>query len=151
MPVPLAIVAAQSDSYAEPRYVYVPDNVLALPLAHITMEVSNNEDWVDSLVYVVTTGPAEPYPQMDLRRIRFEMMLRRRPQDHEVILDSGILAGALTVGSPPNFGHLIWHFSRSVMRRVWPGEYVGDVIAKDQRFERAILTVNLTVVHGVTR
>ena len=29
-------------------------NILALPLAHLVIEVGNNEDWIDSLVYIVS-------------------------------------------------------------------------------------------------
>ena len=141
------------ETYA--TFAYAHTNVLALPPAHIVIEASNNEDWVDSLVYTVAAGAAgpgsPPPPQMDLRGIQFEMMLRRRPQDHEVILGSATLAGSLSVGAAPNYGHLIFYFSHTVMRRLWPGRYVGDVIARDRRFERVALTIDLTVIHGITR
>ena len=45
-------------------------NVLALPLAHVLFSVSNNEDWIDSLVFMVSdSGP--PLEQLDLRGITF--------------------------------------------------------------------------------
>ena len=129
------------------KYAYIPSNVNAIPLAHLVMEAYTNEDWVDTLVYMVT----EPFVQMDLRGIIFEIMLRRRPADNEVILGGSSLTGTLTVGVAPNYGHLIFYFSRRLIGRLWPGQYVGDVIARDLRFERAILTVDLTVIHGITR
>lgn len=136
---------------ADPRYdYYANSNVLAIPLAHVVMETTNSADWVDSLVYVVTEDPP-PYPQMDLRGIHFEIMLRRRPPDSEVILSGSSLTGELTVGAAPNYGHLIWYFSRSTMKNLWPGQYVGDVVASDQRFSRVVLTVDLTLIQGVTR
>ena len=54
-------------------------NILALPLAHITIEVANNEDWIDSLVFmVIQSGP--PLEQLDLSGIAFTMHPRRRPE-----------------------------------------------------------------------
>ena len=101
--------------------------MLAIPLASVVMSASTNEDWVDSLVYVVTTEEPPPYPQMDLRGITFNIQLRRRPADNEVILGGSSLTGSLTVGAAPNVGHLIWYFSRDIMRTLWPGQYLGDV------------------------
>ena len=37
------------------------------------------------------------------------------------------------------------------MSRLWPGQYVGDVVASDMRLSRTILTVDLTVIAGITR
>ena len=36
------------------RLMALPTNVLALPLAQVLFEVSNNEDWIDSLVFMVS-------------------------------------------------------------------------------------------------
>ncbi len=69
-------------------------------------------------MYVVATDDPPPYPQMDLRGIKFEIQLRRRPADNEVILGGSSLSGQLTVGAAPNYGHLIWYFPRDVMRTV---------------------------------
>jgi hypothetical protein len=130
---------------------YGHTNALAIPFAHVVMEAYTNEDWVDSLVYLVTDPGSEPYPQMDLRGIEFEIMLRRRPADNEIILGGSSLSGSLTVGAAPNYGHLIWYFSRDVMSRLWPGQYVGDVVASDPRLKRVVLTVDLTLIQGITR
>jgi len=123
-------------------------NVLALPLAHVVFEVSNNEVWVDSLRYVVEE---DERPQLDLRGIAFEMQLRRRPQDNEVVLQGGTDDGMLSVGAAPNWGHLIWYVPEVKMRRIWPGQYVGDVRASNARFERVCLTLDVTVLEGITR
>jgi hypothetical protein len=135
----------------QPRAAYVPGNVLAIPLAHVVMDAYTNEDWVDSLVYYVTNSDGQPIAQMDLRGTIFEVMLRRRAPDNEVILGGSSLTGTLTVGVAPNWGHLIFYFSRRLMGRLWPGQYVGDVIARDDRFERTVLTIDLTVIQGISR
>jgi hypothetical protein len=137
-------------------------NVLALPLAHVVFEVSNNEVWVDSLRYVVEPNGSPPpetetpprvieRPQLDLRGIAFEMQLRRRPQDNEVVLQGGTTDGMLSVGAAPNWGHLIFYVPEVMMRRIWPGQYVGDVRASNARFERVCLTLDVTVLEGITR
>jgi hypothetical protein len=128
----------------------MPTNVLALPLANIVMEASNNEDWIDSLVYLVSdTGP--PLEQLDLRGISFEMHIRRRPELNEIVLAASSLTQSLLVGSPPNYGHLIFYVPEVTMRGLWPGRYVGDVRASDASFQRINLTVELTVLEGITR
>jgi hypothetical protein len=133
-----------------PWAAYTPGNVLAIPLAHIVFDAWTNEDWVDSIVVMVIDEDGSE-KQMDLRGTKFEIMLRRRPPDNEVILGGSSLTGTLTVGVAPNWGHLIFYFSRVVMGRLWPGNYVGDVIARDNRFERTVFTVDLNLIQGVTR
>lgn len=128
----------------------LPTNILALPLAHVVMAVSNNEDWIDSLVFMVTdSGP--PLDQLDLRGISFTMHLRRRPEVHEIVLAASTLDRTLNVGSPPDVGYLIFYVPRETMQALWPGVYVGDVRANDRDFERIALTVELTVIEGITR
>jgi len=127
-----------------------PTNVLALPLAHVVIEVSNNADWIDTLVYMVSdSGP--PLEQMDLRGIAFEMHLRRRPEIHEIVLDASTADRTMFIGSPPNFGYLIFYVPRETMQGLWAGAYVGDIVARDANFERVTLTVELTVLEGITR
>jgi hypothetical protein len=123
-------------------------NVLALPLAHVVFEVANNEVWVDSLRYIVEE---DERPQLDLRGIAFEMQLRRRPQDNEVVLQGGTDDGTLSIGAAPNWGHLIFYVPEVMMRRLWPGQYVGDVRASNARFQRVCLTLDVTVLEGITR
>jgi hypothetical protein len=156
-------------------------NILALPLAHVVIAVSNNEDWIDSLVVLVSdSGPPLPranailmeeqpilmeddlrternsglaagFEQMDLSGIAFEAQVRRRPPDNEVVLLLSGADGSLSVGSPPNFGHLLFYVQRDVMQRLWAGRYVGDVRASDDHFERIFLTLQLDVIEGVVR
>jgi hypothetical protein len=124
-------------------------NILALPLAHLVIEVANNEDWVDSLVFVVSgTDPPE---QLDLRGIAFEMHIRRQPEVHEIVLDASTADRRLSVGSPPNIGFLIFYVPQETMKGLWAGKYVGDVRARDLNFERVVFTVELTVIEGITR
>jgi len=126
-------------------------NVLAIPLAHLVIEVANNQDWVDSLVYLVTSETETPPSQLDLRGLDFEMHIRRRPQDNEVVLAGSTADGSLSIGAAPNFGHLIIFVRETVMRQQWAGQYVGDVVARDRNFERQCLTIDLTITEGITR
>jgi hypothetical protein len=128
----------------------VPTNVLALPLAHLTVEVSNNEDWIDSLVFVVSdSGP--PPDQLDLRGLSFEMHLRRRPEIHEIVLQASTVDRTMFIGSPPDIGYLIFYVPKETMKGLWAGAYVGDIVARDTSFERVVLTMDLTVLEGITR
>src|SRR5580693_9272910 len=125
-------------------------NVLALPLAHLVIEVSNNEDWIDTLVFMVSdSGP--PLEQMDLRGISFEMHIRRRPEIHEIVLEASTFTRTLTIGAPPNVGYLIFYIPRETMVTLWPGKYVGDIVARDKNFERVVFTVELTILQGITQ
>jgi hypothetical protein len=125
-------------------------NVLSLPLAHIVFAVANNEDWIDSLVFMVSdSGP--PLEQLDLSGIAFRMHLRRRPELNEVVLEASTLDRTLYIGSPPDLGYLIVYVPEETMRQLWPGVYVGDIVASDASFQRVALTVEVTVIEGVTR
>ena len=124
-------------------------NILSLPLAHLVIEVANNEDWIDSLVYIVSgTDPPE---QLDLRGIAFEMHLRRQPEVHEVVLAASTAERSLSIGSPPNVGYLLFFIREQVMRTLWAGRYVGDIRANDGVFDRVAFTLELTVIEGITR
>lgn len=123
-------------------------NVLALPLAHVVFEVSNNEDWIDTLVVMVSdSGP--PLDQMDLRGITFQMHLRRRPEVHEVVLAASTLDRQIFIGSPPDVGYVIFYVPEETMRTLWPGAYVGDIVAGDADFQRVFLTVEVRVIEGI--
>lgn len=125
-------------------------NILALPLAALAIVTGNNEDWIDSVKFVV--GDAEG-PQLDLRGIEFEMELRRQAIDHEVILNASTEEDPQTIyiGAPPNVGYLLIHITRDEMKTRMAGEYVGDVVAKADGFVRRCLEINLTIVEGVTK
>lgn len=126
-----------------------PTNVLALPLAHLVIEVSNNEDWIDSLVFVVSD--TEPLEQLDLRGIAWEMHVRRQPEIHEIVLAASTFDRRLSIGSPPNFGHLIFFVPQETMKGLWAGKYVGDIRARDANFERVVFTIDLQILEGITR
>jgi hypothetical protein len=125
-------------------------NVLALPLAHVIFAVSNNEDWIDTLVFMVSdSGP--PLEQLDLRGIDFTMHLRRQPALPEIVLGASTLDQTLFVGSPPDYGYLIFYVPEETMRSLWAGQYVGDIVANDADFQRVCMTVEVTILEGITR
>jgi len=128
-------------------------NVLALPLVQITVQVSNNEDWIDSIKYVEGTDPTDPSaPQVDLRGITFQMEIRRSAEDAEVILGASTDDGSLSIGAPPNFGFLIIHIAEEEMKTKAAGNYVGDIVATGDGYARTVIQITqLTIVEGVTK
>jgi hypothetical protein len=128
-------------------------NILSMPLAAIVFENGNNEDWIDSLLFLVPDGGTDPsiYPQLDLRGIEFEMEVRNRAEDHEVLINASTTNGLLKVGDYPNYGYLLIGIDIEVMRQQMAGDYVGDVVASDPSFTRRVITFDLTLVEGVTR
>lgn len=129
-------------------------NVLALPLVEITVETGNNEDWVDSIKFVIDEGlglePAD-MPQLDLRGISFEMEIRREAADAEVILAASTENGTLKIGVPPDFGFLIIQVPHAEMQGHTAGHYVGDIVGHDDLFRRVTIRIELTIVEGVTK
>jgi hypothetical protein len=121
-------------------------NILSLPLAHLVIETGNNEDWIDVVAYV--TPEEEP---VDLRGIQFEMEIRRRPEAHEVILRATTENQWISIGAGRQNGHLIIYVPERQMRGYFAGQYVGDIRARDQRFVRRCLTIDLTIVEGITK
>jgi hypothetical protein len=79
-------------------------NLLAIPLVEIVAETGNNEDWVDSLLFLVDPETGE---QLDLRGIDFEMEVQRHPTDHEVVIHASTSNGRLSIGEAPQYGYLI--------------------------------------------
>ena len=126
-------------------------NVLALPLANVVIEVANNEDWIDSLVFMVSDTSGPPSEQLDLSGISFECVIRRQPQINEVVLTASTRDRTLYIGSPPDVGYLIFYVPQATMLTLWPGRYVGDIVASDADFQRVVLTVDLTILEGITR
>jgi hypothetical protein len=122
-------------------------NILAIPLGHAVIQTGTNEDWIDCIQYLVGEGG----PQLDLRGIDFEMEIRRAPPDHEVILRASTDDGSLSVGASPNFGYLIFYVKEEVMEQRQADTYVGDVRASADGFQRVILTIDLTIIQGITR
>jgi hypothetical protein len=130
-------------------------NVLALPLVQITVETGNNEDWVDSIKYVVDpadgTTDVTTFPQLDLRGITFEMEIRRQASDHEVIFAASTDNGTIKIGVPPDFGFLIISVPSAEMQYHKAGDYVGDIVGHDDVNRRVTVRINLTIVEGITK
>ena len=131
----------------------MPTNILAIPKVTMGVVTGNNEDWIDSIKYVVETeGVAmEDSPQLDLRGIRFEMELRRRADDHEVIIAASTDDGSLSIGSAPDYGFLIFYLDREIMKTKIAGDYVGDVVATADGLTRVVIQMTLEIFEGVTK
>ena len=126
-----------------------PTQSLALSVAHLTIETGNNEDWIDAIKFVVDGG--SPEEQLDLRGMKFQMEVRRRVEDHEVVIHASTDDGRLMIGEFPDFGFLIITILDEVMRTKDAGNYVGDIIASDTDFVRRCITFDLTVIEGITK
>ena len=128
-------------------------NILALPLASMVIQTGTNEDWIDSLVFLIPDGSGivAQYPQLDLTGISFRMYLRREPDDVEVILSASTDDGSLMIGDYPNNGYLIIAIDNDEMKARQAGAYVGDIVASDHEFTRRCFTFSLNLVEGVTR
>jgi len=128
-------------------------NLLAMPLVLLQVETGNNEDWVDSLLFVVDNGSGDPttMQQLDLSGINFEMEIRRTASDSEVIIAASTADGTLVMGEPPNYGYLIFNVLIADMQNVREGSYVGDIVGKDTQHIRVVARITLTIVEGVTK
>jgi hypothetical protein len=125
-------------------------NLLAMPLVKLVIETGTNEDWIDSIKFVVDTG--EPVlPQLDIRGIIFEMEIRRAASDHEVVLSASTIDGTLTIGIPPDFGFLLFNIPLAQMQPQTAGVYVGDIVGRDDTYTRVIAQIDLTIVEGITK
>jgi hypothetical protein len=124
-------------------------NILALPLVHLTVDTGNNEDWLDSLKYVVSDTDDS---QLDLRGIVFAMEVRRTADDTEVVLRASTDDGKLHIGIPPDYGFLIIEVPVEEMQYKRPGSYVADIVGREgDNYTRVCITIDLTIVEGVTR
>jgi hypothetical protein len=127
-------------------------NLLAMPLVLLVVETGTNEDWIDSIKFLVDTGVAmEDMPQLDLRGITFEMEVRRAAPDHEVILDATTADGTLLIGEPPDFGYLLLNIPVDDMRAIQPSNYVADIVGRDVEHQRVVVQIDLTIIRGITR
>jgi hypothetical protein len=127
-------------------------NLLAMPLVQLVVETGTNEDWLDSIKFLVDTGvPEDEMPQLDLRGIVFEMEVRRAAPDHEVILDATTEDGTLLIGEPPDFGYLLINIPVTDMTAIQPSEYVADIVGHDEEFQRVVVQIALTIQRGITR
>jgi hypothetical protein len=128
-------------------------NLLALPLVSLAVETGNNEDWVDSLLFLVETDgvPIESWPQLDLTGIIFEMEVRRSALDPEVIVAASTASGSLIIGTAPDYGYLLFNVSIDDMRRIRAGQYIADVIGRDDLNTRVVIRMDLAIVEGITK
>ena len=123
-----------------------------MPLVRIEVETGTNEDWVDSLKFLVDNGqPDDLKPQLDLRDIAFEMEVRRAAPDNQVVLSASTGDGSIAIGAPPDFGYLILNIDHENMMRIKPGAYVADIVGHDTPSRRVVVQIDLTVIEGITR
>lgn len=125
-------------------------NLLSMPVAIVTVQTGTNEDWIDSLKYVVESPDPDP-PQLDLRGIAFEMEVRRRPEDHEVVISASTADGTLAIGEAPDWGYLLINIDKAVMAQQNAGEFVADIVGTDVEFRRVVVQIKLTIFEGITR
>ena len=122
-----------------------------MPVVLLTIETGNNEDWIDSIKYVVDDGSADP-PQLDLTGIQFEMEVRHRPTDHEVVFAASTTNSTIMVGAPPDNGFLVIQVPLDpTMRPQEAGSYVADIVGHDGTYTRVVAQIALTIVEGITR
>jgi hypothetical protein len=128
-------------------------NLLAMPLVQVTVITGTNEDWVDAIKYVVDDGGGIPdsYPQLDLTGIAFEMEVRRQTPDAEVVIRASSADATLSIGEPPDFGFLLINIDHADVKTIRPGDYIGDIIGKDDVTIRRCVVINLQIVQGITR
>lgn len=123
-------------------------NLLAMPLVEISVRTGNNEDWVDSMVFLVDE---ETGAQLDISGIKFEMEIRRAAPDHEVILSASTANGTLQTGDAPNVGFLIINLPLAEMKTKFPGNYFGDIRGTDDQHTRVVVSVILEIFEGLTK
>jgi hypothetical protein len=129
----------------------MPTNILALPLAQLDILTGNNEDWLESVMYVIDDGTASPTQQIDLRGIKFEMEVRRSPPLSEVIISGSTDDGSLLVGTAPDYGYLMINVVFDRMKNQEATAYVGDIVALADGYRRVAIQFNLTIFEGITR
>lgn len=122
-----------------------------MPLVTMTVITGTNEDWVDSIKYLVAGDEFPELPQLDLTGIAFLMEVRRTAPDTEVVLRASTEDGTLGIGAPPNFGYLMINIDHESMKIIRPGKYVADIVGQDDITVRRCVVVDLEVVFGITR
>jgi hypothetical protein len=128
-------------------------NILALPLAFVSIETANNQDWIESFKYVVDDGSGivDGMPQLDLRGIAFEMELRRSRDDHEVLIHATTDNHQLAIGAFPNYGFLLLDVSVDEMKMITAGNYIADIVARNGEYQRKAMELTVVITEGVTR
>jgi hypothetical protein len=125
-------------------------NLLAMPLVNMTVITGTNEDWIDSIKFVVDDSSGDP-PQLDLTGITFTMEVRRQPPDNEVVLRASTDDGTLAVGAPPDFGFLLINIDHEQIKIIKPDDYTADIVGTDGDIIRRCIVIDLQVVLGITR
>jgi hypothetical protein len=128
----------------------VTTNLLAMPLVTLTVVTGTNEDWIDSIKFVVDDGSTDP-PQLDLTGIQFDMEVRRLPPDNEVILRASTTDGTLAVGAAPDFGFLLINVDHEQMKIIRPDNYTADIVGTDGDTIRRCIIIDLEIALGITR
>jgi hypothetical protein len=129
-----------------------PTNLLAMPMVELTVVTGTNEDWIDSLCFLVGEGTdPDTLPQLDLTGIDFEMEVRRLPDDSEVAIRASTKDGSLLIGEPPNFGFLIINVSHEQMKEQTAGSYTADIVGSDGFAVRRCVLASIELVEGITR
>lgn len=130
-----------------------PTNLLAMPSVDITVITGNNEDWIDSVVFLVDDGSGNVagMSQLDLTGIQFDMELRANVPDNEVYIRASTTDNTLRIGDPPEFGYLIIGISHETMKMIPAGTFIGDIVGTDSMSVRRVIGIDLQVVEGVTR
>jgi hypothetical protein len=124
-------------------------NLLAMPFVQMSATTGNNEDWIESILFLIEAP--EPMPQLDLTGIKFDMEVRRTPKDHEVIIRASTEDGTLSIGEPPNTGYLLLNINHEQMMQQIAGAYVADIVGTDELTIRRVIGIDLTIIDGITR
>ena len=134
-----------------------------MPLCAVVVQTGTNEDWIDSIKFLVDSGTGvapSALPQLDLRGIVFEMEVRRTPPDHQVVINATTEDGSIIIGTPPDYGFMTINVDLDEMKIQQPGSYVADIIGKQYvgeapnltlEHQRVVCTIDLTIVQGITR
>ena len=128
-------------------------NVLGLPLATVTIETSNNQDWIESFLFLVDNGSGntDTMDQYDLRGIRFEMEMRRAVGDHEVLIHATTENRWLAIGAFPNYGFLLFQIPVEEISKRVAGTYVADLVASEHGYVRKVMDLTVTITEGVVK
>ena len=126
-------------------------NVLAIPQAQASIATGTNEDWLDTFEYLCSGTADDPGPPLDLRGISFELMVRRNPDDAEVIVWASSADNTIQIGASPDWNFLIINVPLATMRTRTPGIYNADMVARDAVYQRVIMTIDLEIVDGITK
>ena len=126
-------------------------NLLAMPLVSMTVVTATNEDWVDSIMYLVDDGSGNPTLPLDLTGIMFTMEVRRQPPDNEVVIRASTLDGTLAIGAPPNVNYLLINIDHDIMKQLNAGSYTGDIVGQDDISVRRCIVLDLEIALGITR